>query len=481
MDASVADELNDKHGLNNKTMDPENIKICDEISNERSNDLRVDSTGEEDLKVEESDTNQIPTVDDPSRFPDGGKEAYIILLGTFFGFTGVLAFVNSMGVFENYISAHILPNTPTSSIGWIFSVYSFFSFGGTLIAGPVFDKIGCKFLLVFGTVLTMVGFMCMSLSTQVWHFILSFSICAGIGSACTFASFLGVVTHYFLRTRGRAIGLSYTGGAISGLLFPIMFRSLFPKLGFAWSIRIGAFICLALLVVGTLMVKDRHLEFQQDQLDLQDPVIKQILSSFDFRIFHNKVYSCLVLALLGNGFAFMVSATYLPSYATTFGHSEADSYLLLTVFNSLSIPGRLIPAWLADKYGRFNSLCFISLLSTLAFFIIWVNRPVGHTLGGLFAFAAVFGFSSGSVLSLTPVVIGQICKVEHIGTYTGTAFFALAFGDLVGIPIGGAITNAKTRDSFDWLVIFVALCSVCGTIGSFTARFLYAGANLKRV
>lgn len=460
-----------------------NMTIGSKIENEISDELQIDTTGEDPInsKVKNYNKYQVPHVDDPSRFPDGGKEAYIILLGTFFGFAGLLAFVNSMGVFENYISSHILPDTPISSIGWIFSVYSFFSFGGTLVGGPVFDKIGCRIPLIVGIILTMIGFMCMSISTKVWHFILSFSICGGIGTACTFSSFLGVVTHYFLLKRGRAIGLGYTGGAISGLLFPIMFRSLFPKLGFGWSIRIGAFICLGLLIIATLMVKDRHIEFQKDQLDRDDHVIKQILNSFDFQIFNSRVYCCLVLALLGNGFAFLVSATYLPSYATTFGHSASNSYLLLTVFNTLSIPGRLIPAWLADKYGRFNSLCLISLLSTFAFFIIWVNRPVGHTLGGLFAFAAVFGFSSGSVLSLTPVVIGQICSVEQIGKYTGTAFFVLAFGDLVGIPIGGAITNSRTRESFDWLVIFVALCSVCGTIGSFTARYIYAGINLKRV
>jgi MFS family permease len=425
--------------------------------------------------------NIVPMLDDPDRFPEGGRVAYTVLAGSFLGLTGVLSFVNSLGVFENYISTHIFPTTAISSVGWIFSIYNFFAFGGTLISGPIFDKIGCRLPIAVGTVLMTIGFMTMSVSTELWHFILSYSVCGGIGTALTFGPFVGVLSHYFLRKRGRAIGVAYIGGAIGGVAFPTMFRSLFPKIGFGWSIRVGSFICLALLLIGLALVKDRHVEFQKNVPSSNENIAKQIVKSIDFTVFKSKVYSCLVLALLGNGFAFLITSTYLPSYATTFGYSEANSYLLVTVFNCLSIPGRLIPAWFADKYGRFNSLCIISTMSTLVFFIIWVNRPVGHSLGGLFAFAACFGFSSGSVLSLTPAVIGQIFRVEDIGKSIGTAFFVLSFGDLVGIPIGGAITSSRTKDSFDWLVVFMALCSFFGTVGSYCARYLYAGINLKRV
>ncbi|KAK6454876.1 major facilitator superfamily domain-containing protein [Scheffersomyces xylosifermentans] len=424
-----------------------------------------------------------PTVlqDDPDRFPEGGFVAYRVLVGSFLGLTGVLAFVNSAGAVENFIQANILQETPTSTIGWIFSIYNFFGFGMTLISGPVFDKVGCKIPIAFGILLMTVGFICASFATEVYQFILAYSVCAGLGTAFTFGPFVGVLTHYFLKKRAMAIGGAYVGGALGGVLFPVMFRSLFPKIGFGWSVRIGAFICLALLVLGFLLVSDRHKEFNQIDPNSTESVVAEIVRSIDFSIFKNKVYTCLVLALLGNGFAFLVTATYLPSYATTFGYSDSNAYLLLVVFNSLSIPGRIIPSYIADHYGRFNAICIISSISTLAFFLVWVNRPAGHTLAGLFVFSAVFGFSSGSILSLTPASIGQVFKVEDIGKGIGTAFFVLSFGDLVGIPIGGAITNSRTRDSYDHLVLFVAFCSLFGTVGSFTARYLYAGVKMVKV
>ncbi|KAK6464162.1 major facilitator superfamily domain-containing protein [Scheffersomyces coipomensis] len=431
--------------------------------------------------VGENDNDKLPNIflDDPDRFAEGGREAYTVLLGSFLGLTGVLAFVNSAGVVENYIQDVLLPDVQTSTIGWIFSLFNFLGFGLTIISGPVFDKIGCKIPIAIGTVLLTLGLIFASLSTEIYQLILSYGILGGLGISLTFGPFVGVLSHYFLRRRAMAIGCAYIGGAIGGVVFPVMFRALFPKLGWGWTVRIGAFICFTLLTAGWLLVRDRHLEFRDETNT--DTISKQILKSIDFRIFKNKVYTSLVLALLGNGFAFLITMTYLPSYASAFGYSASDSYLLLVVFNSLSIPGRVIPSYIADKYGRFNAVCITSTISTLAFFLIWVNRKSGHTLGGLFTFAGIFGFSSGSILSLTPATIGQIFKVEKIGAGIGTAFFVLSFGDLIGIPIGGAITNPKTKESFDNLVIFVSLCSLCGTIGSYTARYLYAGFRLARV
>lgn len=426
-------------------------------------------------------SNSIPLVDDPDRFPDGGATANMVLLGSFIGLIGVLAFVNTAGVTENYIATEILPDTDISTIGWIFSIYNFIGFGMTLVSGPIFDKVGCRIPIIIGIILMMVGLMCASVATEVYQFILAYGIVAGLGTAFTFGPFVAVLSHYFYKRRAFAIGFAYIGGAIGGVAFPIMFRELFPKIGFGWTIRIGAFICLALLSVGLALVRDRHKEFYVPDPENKDSIVSQIFKSIDFKIFKNKVYACLVLALLGNGLAFLVTTTYLTSYAAAFGHSSSASYMLLTVFNGASIPGRVIPSFFADRFGRFNVVCCISLMSTIVFYTVWVNKASGHTLGGLYTFAALFGFSSGSILSLTPALIGQIFKVEDIGRCTGTAFFVLSFGDLVGIPIGGAITNSKTRDSFDNMVYFVSSCSLFGTITSFSARYLYAGFKKVKV
>ena len=60
------------------------------------------------------------------------------------------------------------------------------------------------------------------------------------------------------------IGISYTGGGLGGVIYPLMCRSLFSKIGYGWTMRIGAFISLFCCGIGWLLVSDRHEEFSPD-------------------------------------------------------------------------------------------------------------------------------------------------------------------------------------------------------------------------
>lgn len=414
-----------------------------------------------------------PPLDDPDLFPDGGLRANLVIAGSFCGFIGLLAFVNAGGVLESYISKSILPDTKTSSIAWMFAINQFIGFGGTLVVGPMFDRIGARRPIAVGIVLLTLGIMCMLELTQLYQFVLSYGVVCGLGVALTFGPFLSVISHFFYRHRGRSLGIAYIGGAVGGLITPVIFLDLQPKIGFPWAIRVIGFICLMFLVLGWFCVRDRREVFATHVPD--EKVWVTIVKSIDLKSFKDKIFTSLVLSLLGNGFAFLISLTYLPSYAVACGYPESKSYLLLTVFNSFSILGRVIPGILADYMGGFNTLCCIAVLSTISFFAVWLPSPVGHSIVGLYVFAGMYGFSSGLFLSLNPACIGAISKTKDFGKRSGTAFFVLSFADLTGIVIGGAIIHDGALKYYDHLVIFAAVSSLLGTLGALAARYLYVG------
>lgn len=45
----------------------------------------------------------------------------------------------------------------------------------------------------------------------------------------------------------------------------------------------------------------------------------------------------------------------------------------------------------------------------------------------LYIFAIMFGIGSGSVLSLEPSCIGQLCRPEQYGQYFGTSYVFVSF------------------------------------------------------
>jgi len=66
------------------------------------------------------------------------------------------------------------------------------------------------------------------------------------------------LSQYYRRNRAFMIGLSATGASIAGIIYPIMLRQLFVRIGFPWAIRIFGFLIFALVGVGTLTLRPRY-------------------------------------------------------------------------------------------------------------------------------------------------------------------------------------------------------------------------------
>lgn len=68
-------------------------------------------------------------------FPDGGWRAWSVVLGSWCAMVPSFGLMNSMGVFEAWLSSHQLRDYSKTSIGWIFSLYVFFLYFGSVRVG----------------------------------------------------------------------------------------------------------------------------------------------------------------------------------------------------------------------------------------------------------------------------------------------------------------------------------------------------------
>lgn len=432
--------------------------------------------------------SEIEDKDEELTYPDGGRQLYIVLFGSFIGLAGAMGLINSGGTVENYLSTNMLSDVPQSTVGWIFSVLNFFGFGGSLFMGPIFDLYGHKVTSPLGIVIFAIGSISFSFSKVYYQFLLSYIVTA-IGLSCVLVTNVGVISHFFHKNRAAALGIAFSGGAIGGIIYPLILRSLFPKIGFGWSMRVIAFLILGLFTASYILIKDRTAEIhalKKEEVDTSGPAWKNFynktLGLIQVKAFKEKVFCTVVLAIMGSSFPFVITLTYIISYAVANGYSSQSAYILIMVMNAVSIVGRLTGGFIADRYGRFNTLCVINVLSTLAFFILWLPPPIGHKIGGLYTFCIIYGMASGSNLPSGPAVMGQISKTSEFASRYGTMAFSMSVVNLVGIPIGGAIIgNDRTVKGFDNLVIFISCVSLMGSFFSVLSRYLYAGWALKIV
>lgn len=406
------------------------VNVQDEFPSGQTLDHTTGNVREHGNQTENEDANENETSNqdimpslsristDPygNSYPEGGLEAWLVVLGSFSGLFGAMGLINTIGTFQTYISTHQLRDYSSGSIGWIFGIYACLTFFCGLQIGPVFDAKGPRLLVLAGSVLIVVSMIILGFCTRYWQFMLVLGVLMGIGTSLIFTPAIAAVGHYFYERRGEATGIAAMGGSVGGVIFPLVLEALFPRIGWAWATRVIALFCLISLGMACMLIRSR--------LPPKPASKENILP--DFRIFRDPIFTLTTAGVFLIEWGLFVPVTYISSYALAEGFSSTFSYQILAILNAGSAFGRWLPGYIADYLGRFNTMILAVLGCLVTTACLWL--PAGGSLALLVVYSVLFGFFSGSNISLTPVCVGQLCKTEHYGRYYATAYTIVSMG-----------------------------------------------------
>ncbi|KAF2100320.1 monocarboxylate transporter [Rhizodiscina lignyota] len=417
---------------------------------------------------------------DGHTYPEGGLQAWLVVAGAFAAMLSSLGVMNTLGVFQAYISTHQLADYDESAIGWIFSVYAFFAFFCGVQIGPIFDAKGPRLLILSGSILVVLSMMLLGICTKYWHFMLNFGVINGVGCSLLFTPAMTSIGHFFMVKRGGATGLAAAGGSLGGIIFPLMLQSLLPKVGWAWSTRILGFILMFLCLIANLLIRSR----------LPPKEGGSVMP--DIRIFTNLPFLYTSLSIFFMEWGLFVPVTYLISYSLSSGAINTTlSYQIMAIFNTGSCFGRYLPGIFADMIGRFNAMFWTLALCGLTTLVLWLPATILPLVNEgaqpsraieplVIIYSLLFGFASGSNISLTPVCVGQLCDTNEYGRYYATCYCFVSFATLTGIPIAGSILQA-CANSYWGVVVFTGASYVVAVAFIIAARALRVGGWMKWV
>lgn len=401
-----------------------------------------------------------------------------------------LGFMQTLGTLQAYLELHQLSEYSSRDIGWIAGVFTSLALFLGVQIGPVFDTFGDAFLAPLGCVLYIPVFFLLAQCEKYWQFMLTLGVLGGIGAGIFSVVGVGVIGNRFVRRRGVAMGCALSGSSIGGVVMPLMLRSLLPKVGWAWSMRAVAFL-IAFASIGGVMCL-RRLSPRRRSAARYSGV------ALNFSVFTSGSFVFVTLGLAALEFAVFGMFSLLPTYAIKSSFSSGTGFLLLAIANATSCMGRLIPGIAGDRIGHFNMLLCMILFTAVCTTIILV--PFGSSsLGAIYAFAAIWGFGSGSFISLTPVCMGKICHADDYGRYfgrfdqlkstgakirkeklnrVGTMYFVVSFALLVATPLSSQMLEAVGTRGLACLYIGLILC---GGVSFLSARQLLYGLLKVRI
>lgn len=444
--------------------------------------INKDSQGHEltnTVSYEGLDSDDVRLLDQDVDFPDGGLKAYLVVFGAFMGLVPVFGMLNSLGAIESYISRNQLSAVSSSVISWIFSIYLSTSFLSCIFAGGYFDRNGGIVPMCVGSLFFVGGLMATANCRTVWQFILGFSIMCGMGTGITMTPLVSCVATWFFKKRAMATSIATIGGSVGGIVFPLLLRKLYEEVGFQWALRITAFICFFCLACAAILAREREKPVVRPFESYKELFLWYLTSSFNWRYFLEWRF---LFAALGTSFAensLTASSTYIASYSMARQNSVTVSYALITTTNAVGILGRYIPGYLADKFtGRFNMMIITVTLAAFFNFVMWL--PFGGNVNVLWAYSMLYGFSSGSILSLTPVCIGQISRTADFGKRYATTYLAQAIMTIPIIPISGALIGEGSIEGYNKFIIFSSTLMLAGAACFCISRYLCVGYKLIR-
>ncbi|KAL7621460.1 hypothetical protein AAE478_008783 [Parahypoxylon ruwenzoriense] len=382
-------------------------------------------------------------------YPEGGLQAWLVVLGAWCGLLASLGLMNSIATLQTYVATHQLSKYDEGTIGWIFSLYTAICFVCGVYIGPLFDKYGPEWLIGPGGIGVVASVMLMSICTEYWHFMLCWGILNGIATSLLFTPCITAVGHFFRERRGLASGLASTGGGLGGVAFPLILQSLFDKLGWGWAVRI-----LGLLVRKRL------------------PPAKNASPHPDFRILKEKAFLLLTIGVFFLEFGLFIPLAYISSYALANGFDENFAFQILPILNAASVFGRAVPGWWADIIGPFNSNMISICVTIFACYVVWL--PFGHTTPGLVVFAVMFGFATGNNISITPVCVGKLCHTQQYGRYYATCYTIVSVACLISLPVAGAIVQA-TGGRYWGLILCTGLSQIVAVVAMYAAKAMRVG------
>ncbi|KAG1739447.1 MFS general substrate transporter [Suillus paluster] len=389
-----------------------------------------------------------------TKSPDGGWSGWLVVFGAFLALFCSFGQMNAFGTYQSWYSDHQLSNHSQFSISWIGSLQlcTFFFMGGPV--GRIFDAYGPTPVMIFGTLLLAFSTLMTSISMEYYEFLLFQGFFFGLSVASLFYPSLAAVSTYFDKYRASALGVVAAGSGLGGVVYPIMLRQLFVRVTYPWAVRASALLSVACCIVSLFTVRQKG--------------GKKCPGRIGVKTFKDASFLLLVTGSFFICLGLFTPFFYIVSYAEDRALvSEQTAFYVLSVMNAGGIFGRIVPAILSDKIGRFNLLIPAAFLAGLSCLVFWM---LAKTMIAVMTFAAVYGFLSGAFISVITPCVAQISDINEIGSRMGALYTLISLPSLVGGPIAGALIQDQ-RGSYTAMIGVSGSTIIFGSLFILVCRF----------
>lgn len=363
---------------------------------------------------------------------EGGRKAWMSVAGAFLVQFCTVGYLFTWNIFEDFYTHHFLTDQNPIAIRFIGSFQWFLAFFLALVGGKLSDHGYFAHVVIGGSLfftcciflLSIVGeenfgavFACQGLGM-------------GIGIGLVFVPTATIVTRYFTRRRGLAIGIAMSGGPFGGMILTAILRATLSSRGFGSSVRITAFLIVPLLAIGYLLMMNPPVE-AKTALPMPHLDIARYSKELEY-----------LAAAAGTSLG-LLFICYPAFYLELIGldrdvHFQVARNAVIVV-SLTGVIGSVLFGFAADKVGAWNMLALVNAFLAIFMFGMGSIRNKGSLIG----FSIFYGIFLASWFSLTVTTLASLAtRTRETGTRVGLVFSIASLACLFSALMQNAVLGA---------------------------------------
>lgn len=322
------------------------------------------------------------------------------------------------------------------------------------IAGWVIDHFGPRRLMLAGVLMAGTAVIGLGAMSALWMFYL-FYLFNALGYVCGGPLPNQVLlSRWFDKSRGKAMGFAYLGIGIGGSLIPLLSYWLTRHFGWQGALRALGILIIAVAFPMAYFVREAPgPRVEKHEATPMEPAA---------RVFRHPVFYLLAVGSMCSIGAVGGTNQHLKLFLGLDQHyAQGEAARIISLVLTVSIIGRLLMGWLADRYPKKYVMLLIYLLvATSIPLLFFASAP-----GIMYLFAIIFGVGLGGEYLIIPLMAVELFGVRVLGRLMGvvltadgvaealspvavgylrdvTGSYRIGFMTLIGMALVGAVAVA---------------------------------------
>lgn len=351
----------------------------------------------------------------------------------------------------------------TKEYGWSRTIVTSGNALGKLLVAPVFgfitgwliDRYGPRRLMMAGVLMMGVALIGLSFADSLPLFYL-FYLFNALGYLCGGPLPCQVlISRWFDKNRGKAMGIAYLGIGTGGALVPLIAAGLEKNFGWHNSLAAIGFLVILIAFPMVWFIKGSSVTAVKTVEKEPAVLIKNILSNRNFYLL--ALGSMCAIGVVGG------VNQHLKLYLRDLNFTQSQSAHVISLVLISSLAGRVIMGWLADLFRRKHVMILIYLIVGSAIPLLLVPDFPGR----IYIFAVIFGIGLGGDYMIIPLMAGDLFGVRVLGRTMGIILVADGIAESLFPMLLGALYNEAAKSYAVGFIILICVAIAGAVIVSF--------------